>query len=307
MGSSRLEKLRANWTKQNDNSDNDRRPNNYFPFYRMEIEETATVRLLPDLNEDNPLDFVVEKLMHNLEINGERKTVPCLTMYGEECPICKVSAAFYKEEGKGSPNGKKYWRKKQHLAQCLVVEDPLPADKETGETNAGKVKFLNIGWQLHGVIDEAFKSDELDEVPYDFDEGCNFIIKKSKQGEYSSYSLGSRFARKTTALTPEERAIVDEGMIDLSTLIPAQPDLEKVEAMLQAALNNSSYDESTGQSSGGSPAPKKAAPAPEKTPVKEEAPAPAAEADSDDGEEEAADAVMARIQARRKKKAAADE
>ena len=70
--------------------------------------------------------------MHNLEINGDRKSVPCLSMYGEDCPICAVSSAYYKAEDK--ENGKKYWKKKQHIAQALIVEDPLPADEATQET-----------------------------------------------------------------------------------------------------------------------------------------------------------------------------
>lgn len=296
MASSRLEKLRANMSKNTEQKE--RRPSNYYPFFAMELDESATIRFLPDQNEENPLDFVIEKVMHNLIINGEKKNVPCMSMYGEDCPICKVSQAFYKE--KNEAEGKKYWRKKQHIAQALVMEDPLPADKETGETHVGKVRFLNIGYQLYGLIEETFKSDELDEVPYDYDEGCNFVIKKTLQGKYNTYGVGSRFARKTTALTKEEVAIAEEGMVDLATLLPKKPDVEELERLLQAALTGGDYDNASS-----APAPKKEtpAPAPKAEASEEEEESSTPEAAADDSSDDDVDDVMAAIKARRKNRA----
>jgi len=173
----------------------------------MKPEESCTVRLLPDANKDNPMEFLVEKLMHNLEINGERKTVPCLTMYGEECPICKVSSAFYKEEGKDSASGKKYWRKKQHILQALVQEDPLAPNPETGENSEGQVRLLNISFQIFNVLKEALTSGDLEALPYDMREGYDFIIKKTLQGEWDHYALGTKFVRRTSSLTEDEIAL----------------------------------------------------------------------------------------------------
>lgn len=236
-----LEQLTAAYKKADTNES---RPSNYYRFFDAQFDQRVIVRFLPDANENNPLGFMVEKLVHNLEINGERKSVPCLKMYDEECPICKVSAAYYADEGKGSVNGKKYWRNKQHIAQALVMEDPLPADQETGENSEGKVKFINIGFQLYSVIKEAFESGELDDVPYLYENGCNFIIKKTEFGDRAKYDVGSKFARKSTDLTEDEIAFVSDEIVDLSTLIPANPGHEKIEAMLNAALTNTSYDES---------------------------------------------------------------
>ena len=44
-------------------------PSNYFPFWNMKVGEQAIIRFLPDLNEENPLGFMVEKTVHNLNIN----------------------------------------------------------------------------------------------------------------------------------------------------------------------------------------------------------------------------------------------
>jgi len=241
-----IEQLRDVFKKNNDNQQQSR-PNNYYPFWNMKSGEQAIVRFLPDKNPENPLGFMVEKLMHNLTINGENKSVPCLKMYGEDCPICKVSSAFYKEDDK--VNGKKYWRKKQNIVQALIIEDPLPEDSDTGETHEGKVRFLAIGYQLFNVIKEAFESGELDEVPFAYDGGCNFIIKKTKQGDYDTYAVGSKFARRASDLTDDEIAIVEDSMISLDTLLPQNPGYNKVESMLEAALTGAEYQDSNGGSS----------------------------------------------------------
>jgi len=233
-----IEQLRAAF-KSNE-SEGTSRPNNYYPFWNIPDGATALIRFLPDANADNPMGFMVEKTMHHLDINGERKTTPCLKMYGDECPICNVSAAYYKEEDK--VNGKKYWKKKQHLAQVLVMEDPLAPNSETNETHEGKVRFVALGFQIFNIIKDAFESGDLDEVPFSFIGGTDFLIKKTKQGDYPSYSL-SKFIRRSTDLTEDQVALATEQMIDISTLLPQSPGLDKTEALLEAALTGNSLDE----------------------------------------------------------------
>lgn len=299
-----LEQLQAAF-KKNDNNDNENRPNNYYPFWNMKDDEKAVVRFLPDKNPDNPMGFLVEKLMHNLEINGETKRVPCLKMYGDDdCPICNVSRAYYKDEGKKSPNGKKYWRKKQHIAQALIVSDPLEADKDTDENHEGKVRFLNLGWQIYEKIKAEFESGELEANPVEYKGGCNFNIGKAAQGDYSTYALTSGFARRSTDLTDDEIALVEDEMVDLSTLLPAKPSLEKVEAMLAAALSGEEYVDPDSGSDAKAEAPATKA-APKAETVKEDTPKAEAPATSkaDAEEEAAADDILAKIRQRRAEQA----
>lgn len=209
--------------------------NNYYPFWEMGEGQHAVVRFLPDANEANPLGFVLEKRMHNLIINGEKKNVPCMTMYDEECPICKVSKAFY---DKGDEDrGKAYWRKRQYLTQAIVVEDPLPPNEQTKENYEGKVCCLALGFQLYNIIKDAIKTGELDTIPYMFNNGVDFIIKKSKQGKWSTYALGSAFKRSNRDLTEEEVAMAQRDMIDLATLLPRKPTIETLQESLTASLN----------------------------------------------------------------------
>jgi hypothetical protein len=291
-------------------------PNNYYPFWLMKNGQKAVVRFLPDRDENNVRGFLVEKVFHNLTINGQKKNVPCLSMYGEDCPICKVSQDYYKL--KDETNGKKYWRKKQYIAQVLVVEDPLPADETSGENHEGKVRFVSLGYQLYTIIKDAFASDELEAVPYDFEDGYDFIIKKSEQGNYSTYVVGSKFKGSPRPLSEEELAIVEEGMIELATLLPKNPGDVKVQALLNADLNGESVDESGTEEDDApaKPAAKKPAAkiaaksaddddeeeqAPAKTVVKKPAAKVVAEADTDDKAMTDVDAMLAAIRARKNK------
>lgn len=241
-----LEQLRTAYASNN-NENRDNSNSNfglYYPFWNIKNDESCKVRFLPDANDSNPFGFLVQKVMHNLVINGEKKSVPCLSMYEEDCPICKVSQEYYKVEGKDSVNGKKFWKKKQYLAQALVIEDPLPADPTTGVNHVGELRYLALGFQIYKIIEDSFKSaDKLDAIPYAFEDGYDFIIKKTKQGDYSTYTTGTDFARKQRTLSPDELVVVGEKLADLSGLLPKHPGREKVEAMLAAALNGGVYQE----------------------------------------------------------------
>jgi hypothetical protein len=242
--------LQAQFAAESQKNNNENRPSNYYPFWKMQFGQTATIRFLPDANKSNPWGFLVEKLMHNLEINGERRSVPCNKMWGktEECPICNVSSGFFKEEGDDSPRGKQYWRKKQHIAQALVVEDPLPPNPETGETWVGKVCYFNLGFQLYSVIKEAITGGIINADPFDYVQGYDFMIKKSEgQGGNPNYSLGSRFLQQSS-LEEDIVAFVEDEIIDLSTLIPSRMDEDRMNAMLHASLTGEHYDDGSGGS-----------------------------------------------------------
>lgn len=252
--------------------------NKYYPFWNMKPGQRAVIRFLPDRDAANSRGFLVEKVSHNLVINGQKRTVPCMSMYGEDCPVCKVSQDYYKVNDK--INGKKYWRKKQYIAQALVLEDPLPADKDTGLTHQGEVRHIALGYQLYNIIKEAFASedDPLEASPDDMSEGYDFIIKKTEQGEYSTYTMGTKFHSKQRALTEEELMVAEEGMIELKSLLPKSPGVEKVRAMLNADLNGEDYSDGKGGDDDGHedddvPAPRSAPARPAPKPAAKPAPA----------------------------------
>jgi hypothetical protein len=316
MAKSSFDAIKSRFSAQSGNANT----NNYYPFFKMPDDAQARIRFLPDGNEDNPLGFLVEKLTHSLKVNGENKTVPCLTPHGEECPVCKVAKDYYDRDDK--VNGKLYYKKRTYLAQALVVEDPIVDGKH--ENCEGKVKLISIGYSLFKIIKDAFESGELDDAPFAYEGGTDFLIKKTKQGEFASYTL-SKFARKSTDLDAEQQEHVKAGLVDLSTLLPKKPDVKFVENVLEAALTGKSIkgeDDETDEDDMGAFAKMKAKAAakPAKAdsddedeefvkPVKAEAakPAPKAAPAADMDEDDEAEALLAQLKAKREaaKRAAA--
>jgi len=304
----------------------------FYNFFNMPFDSACTVRFLPDLNEANPKGFLVEKKMHRLEINGETENIPCLTMYGEDCPICQTAKGFYDEGDKIS--GKKFYRSLNHIGQVLVKKDSVEYDDDA-DSCEGKVKAISISWQIYAVMKQAIADGELEEAPCDFEDGTDFIIKKTKNGEWAKYDLGTKFAKRESALTEEEIDIAEEGMVDLSSYLPEKPSLAKVEAKLHSALTGSFYEDDD-EDEDDAPAPKAEkkpakrkvvlddedededeAPAPRKKKVVEavvddedededEAPTPRKKAvveddDEDEDEDEDSSNVLAQLRARRAK------
>lgn len=298
--------------------------NDIYPFWTMDVGQQARVRILPDLNEDNEYIFFKDRLEHTLSINGEDRKIPCRQMYNEECPICDLSRKWYKEEGRGSKNGKYYYRKKISLVRVLVLDDPLPPNKDTGETYEGKVMNTQFGFQLMEKIKEQISNDDLGEF-YDLDEGFDFIIKKTPQGDYGTYSVGSQFARKSTSIDEDMREGIE--LVDFGTLLPKDFGYDKVHAMLEAHLSGEDYDEDGDSDSEEKETPKSdKKPSPKKS-VKEEVeeeeveeaeeedtppPAPknkvakAAKASEDEGSDDGDDDsdILAKLRERRRKAAA---
>ena len=219
----KLEALKAAFDKKTTTVESDQSWKLFFPFWKAPDDSTTVVRFLPDLDEDNSFGFLVEKLTHKLVVNGEKKDVPCLEMFGEECPICALSRKHYAE--KNDELGKKYYRKKSYIGQVIVVESPIDHDTEQ------LVKLIDFGPAVFKQIQAAFQSGDLENPPYEFKGGYNFRIKKTKSGQYASYSTSS-FAPKMSDLDDD---LIDQlNLFNLSDFRGKKPDLATVEAMLLA-------------------------------------------------------------------------
>jgi hypothetical protein len=209
--------------------------NKYYPFWKMNIGETATIRFLPDADTKNPYGFITENMTHTLYVNGQKKIVPCMEMYGDECPVCAHSRQLY--DAKDELNGKRYYRKKEYLAQVLVINSPFEFD--IGEN---PVKIVSLGPKLFKIIQAQFMSGDLDEVPCDLNLGYDFRINKSQQGDYADYTL-SNFARKSTPVDPEIRPLLQ--LSNLSDQRTAAISREALNALLMADLTGGGAPEET--------------------------------------------------------------
>lgn len=204
----------------------------FYPFWKMPDDSQAVVRFLPDLDENNSLGFLVEKLEHELVVNGDRKKIPCLSMHGESCPICELSRKYYDE--KNEEMGKKYYRKKSYIGQVVVIESPIDHDQSQ------LVKLIDFGPAIFKQIQAAFQSGDLEEAPYELKGGYNFRIKKTKSGQYASYTTSS-FAPKQTDLADD---LIDSlNLYNLADYRGAKMDRSTVEAMLVADQTGQSFEE----------------------------------------------------------------
>lgn len=250
MSNQSIDELVSIFTKANNKFENSSGSHRgrFYPFWKMNFEEEAIVRFLPDKNEQNPLKFMVEKVVHRIPLNGKTETVPCMSMYGMDCPICEKSQEFYRIEGKQSKNGSTYWKKKSHIIQAFIIKDPLPVDPETGTNSAGTVKLLDFGYQLYTALSVGVQSGDLQAIPYDFHAGHNFIIKKMNLNGQGKYDVASRFDRNVTALTEEQIAYCQQHMIDLREALPEQPDINVVIEKLECSVTGRPYMENSTQS-----------------------------------------------------------
>lgn len=230
---SKIEALKAAFEKKNTGGGGNQNWKLFYRFWKIPDDSRAVVRFLPDLDEGNGLGFLVENLQHNLIINGDKKTVGCLQMYGEKCPICDLSRKYY--DNKDEDMGKRYYRKKSYIGQIIVIESPIEHDQNQ------LVKLIDFGPAVFKQIQAAFQSGDLDEAPYELKGGYNFRIIKTKSGQYASYSTSS-FAPKQTDL--DDDVIESLQLFNLSDYRSEKLPLETIEAMLIADQTGSSFEES---------------------------------------------------------------
>lgn len=212
-----------------------------YPFWNMKVGETATVRILPDMDDENPFPFV-EKLEHKLMINGKLENIPCPKMHGDSCPICELSQEYYNADDE--ENGKHYYRNRMHLCKAVVISDPLP-ENDDGENFEGKVVTLQLGFQIMEKIIEqlgTFFDPEEDALPWDLIEGYNFKIKKTSQGKgHPKYDIGSTFERSSSPVP--KSVLKDLELVDLDTLLPEVAGYDKINELLQAHISGGSAED----------------------------------------------------------------
>lgn len=230
-----LDQLKAAFSKQEAKSDNTGYWDKFYPFWKMELDQTALVRFLPDLDENNPMGFVVENLSHKLTVNGKERTVPCLKMYGESCPCCELSRKYYDE--KDEKMGLKFWRRQDFIAQLLVLHSPFEYP-HTDDDNP--VRLVMLGPKIFKLIQAAFASGDLEDNPTDFVNGYDFRFTKSKQGQWADYTL-SKFVPKQS---PVPADLLDRMVLNnLADYRTRKIDRATMEAMIQADLNGASYED----------------------------------------------------------------
>ena len=243
-------RIAAQENKSNSGSTQKQADNSIYPHWNMDEGTTATLRLLPDADSNNPY-FWVERQIIKLPFNGVKGDpnvkrievqVPCVEMYDPkaQCPILTEVRPWYKDETlKELAN--KYWKKRSYLFQGFVRQNPIGEDK----TPANPIRRFIISPQIFTIIKASLMDPEMEELPTDFMRGLDLNIKKTSKGGYADYST-SNWARKESALTEAEQAAIEaHGLYNLAEFLPKRPgeaELRIIKEMFDASVDGQPYD-----------------------------------------------------------------
>lgn len=221
-----------------------------YPFWNIPENSSASLRFLPDGNDENPF-FWVERAIIRLPFagikgqNGDKQVnvqVPCMHMYGESCPITEEIKPWWKDPELESV-ARTYYKKRSYLYQGFVVNSPLQEEN----VPENPIRRFAINSELHTMIKAALMDEELEHLPIDFEHGLDFKIIKTKTpgSKYASYGT-STWARKERGLSTDElEAIEKHGLFNLSEFLPKKPDAEHLAAimeMFEASVDGQAYD-----------------------------------------------------------------
>ena len=159
-----------------------------YPHWKMDEGALASMRFLPDADSSNSF-FWIERQVIKLPFNGVKGDinskqvtvqVPCVEMFGENCPVLAEVRPWYKDETlKEMAN--KYWKKRSYLFQGFVRQNPIGED----ETPANPIRRFVISPQIFTLIKASLMDPEMEELPTDYMRGLDFNIKKTTSGEHT--------------------------------------------------------------------------------------------------------------------------
>jgi hypothetical protein len=214
-----------------------------YPFWNMETGSSATVRFLPDGDENNTFFWVKREVLKipfaGIEggdyptSNNVEVTVPCAEMWGEVCPVIQAIRPWWNDPAK-KEDARTYYKKKSYIFQGFVKNSPFVEEN----LPENPIRRFVINPSIFNIIEKSLMDPEMEEMPTDFVGGVDFRIRKDKQGEYANYT-GSEWSRKTRSLDAEElTAIETHGLFDLKQYQGERLDDER-KAAIKAMFDDS--------------------------------------------------------------------
>jgi hypothetical protein len=215
--------------KKSTGSSNSGGDNAIFAHWNIPEGTSASLRFLPDADENNTF-FWKERQMIRLQFPGvkggdENKPVtvqvPCVEMWGEQCPVHAEIRPWFKDPTM-EDMGRKYWKKRSYIFQGFVAQSEMQEDS----VPENPIRRFVISPQIYKIISSALMDPEFQEIPTDYEAGTDFKIVKSTKGQYADYST-SNWGRRERSLDQVERdAIATHGLFNLNDFLPKKPDAE---------------------------------------------------------------------------------
>lgn len=286
-----------------------------FPFWNMPMGTTTTTRFLADGDKNN-VYFWRERQMIRIPFSGIKGgdqnksvtvTVPCMEMWDEKCPIHDEIRPWFKD-----PNmedlAKTYWKKRSFLFQGFVVDSSLKEEN----TPENPIRRFIFSPPIFNIVKTALMDPDFPEIPTDIENGTDFKINKTPQGQYAGYNTSS-WARRERSLSQYERDAIEQyGLFDLNSFMPKKPNEKELQAifdMFEASVDGQLYDperfgeyyKPSGMTSGNDnedETASKPAAQPQKTQPKKEEPV-SSDVDSDSNGKNKAEDILAALRKRK--------
>ena len=243
-----LEEIRNKLKKLEQKSENSY-DNSVFAHWNIDFDKTCTVRFLPDKDENNTF-FWIEKLTINLTFPGVlgedtkkevRLQVPCMEMYGDQCPILTEIRPWFNDPSL-EPLARKYWKKRSYIMQGFVQDAGGLVEERTPDS---PIRRFMLSPQIFKLVKGALLDPELVYNPTHYTNGLDFRITKTKDGQYADYAT-STWSRRESALTVDQlESIEKHGLENLVDYLPSKPDAKAVSVikeMFEASVNGELYD-----------------------------------------------------------------
>lgn len=221
--------------------------NTVYPHWNLPTDGRSVLRFLPDADPDNVF-FWVEKQVIKIPFPGikgheeDRKTivqVPCMEMYGDQCPILNEIRPWFNTER--DQEARTYWKKRSYIFQGFVVEDGIGEE----EVPENPIRRFSMTTQIFQIIKTALLDPDMEEIPTDYTNGTNFKVAKGQKGEWADYTMSS-WMRKESPLEQAQLDAIDKyGLNDLSTFLPTKPDAASQDVifdMFEASVRGDLYD-----------------------------------------------------------------
>lgn len=220
-----IEKFRQNRKKEEDKKALGGRDPKYLNYFDLKENETLAIRFLPDAEDSSK--FYVEYDYHSYSFDDKTTEVfPCAKNHGERCPACRRSWEYYNDDDKKNAG---LWRAKtKRIAQCVVIDSPL---EDLPMENGSIIKLLNLSYNMWDISVQGIMNGTV-ENPLDFEDGNDFIIKKTIKGGNNQYDK-SYWKVKTTPIPEEILTKLVENpaneFYDLTSLLPKNGTAEEVQ------------------------------------------------------------------------------
>ena len=246
-----LAEIRAKLKEQEANTGGNRGPqgpNPIYPFWNIKEGESATMRFLPDSDQDNTF-FWKERLMIKLPFSGVKGDtgsrpvqvqVPCMEMYGGSCGILQEVRGWFKDPSL-EDMGRKYWKKRSYIFQGFVTDNPLVDD----QAPENPIRRFIIGPQIFQIIKQALMDPDMEELPTDYTAGVDFRLNKTSKGGYADYGTSTWARRERPLSDAEMNAVNTHGLFNLNDFLPKKPseiEVKIMQEMFEASVDGEAYD-----------------------------------------------------------------